>query len=472
MARPQDRVKPIDQEVVFGLDELFFSTTDRAGVIRSGNEVFVRLSKYRLEDLLGKPHNVIRHPDMPRAVFFLLWDYLLSGRMIAAYVKNMAADGTYYWVLALAMPLPEGGFLSIRVKPSSELFGVVKSLYSSLRKFERERAAAGDKPKDVLEASVARMHEAIAEHGFESYDDFMYEALHKEMRSRDTALADRPKRKPSNAEAMSMHPLMERLDALGRTRATVDTLYERAGEILALQDDLAESVKFAGGLSRRFQRAAMNTAIRSAGIETDAHGLGTVAAHLGESAKTVQERADSFGEQATRTSRALQRNAFHLATIRLGVETLESFCIEAIEAGDAGDTTHRLDSRQSLDAILTDLHAFVDTLLEVVDTSLHELEKDLTAMATDSEGLRRTVMMLRFAQFAGVVESARLDVETTVGPLLKEIRDSIEQAQQELTTLGDNIERLGARVEAMPRTVVEIRDRLDGLKPEESAAAA
>ena len=106
MARPT--VVPRPQERAFGPHELFFSTTDRKGIIRSGNQVFVRVSGHPLETLLGAPHNIIRHPDMPRAVFQLLWSYLDQGKPFAGFVKNMAADGCYYWVMALVVPIDGG----------------------------------------------------------------------------------------------------------------------------------------------------------------------------------------------------------------------------------------------------------------------------------------------------------------------------------------------------------------------------
>src|SRR3569832_335570 len=94
MARP--KTTPKNEERPFLIHELFFSTTDRVGVIRSGNEVFRRVAAFdSLEDMIGKPHNIIRHADMPRAVFKLLWDYLAANKTICAYVKNQARDGAY-----------------------------------------------------------------------------------------------------------------------------------------------------------------------------------------------------------------------------------------------------------------------------------------------------------------------------------------------------------------------------------------
>ena len=89
------KVAPINKEAPFNYDEFFFSTTDKRGVIEYGNEVFIKISGYKREDLMGKPHSIIRHPDMPRCVFKIFWDTIKTGAPIAAYVKNMAADGSY-----------------------------------------------------------------------------------------------------------------------------------------------------------------------------------------------------------------------------------------------------------------------------------------------------------------------------------------------------------------------------------------
>ncbi|MGZ3772855.1 MAG: PAS domain-containing protein, partial [Bdellovibrio sp.] len=123
----------MSSEAEFGLHELFFSKTDFRGIIQSGNTVFIRVSEYSSEELIQKPHNIIRHSDTPRAVFKLLWDYLKGNKPIVAYVKNRSKAGRYYWVLAMAFPMQDG-YLSIRLKPSSSFFDKVKTLYAEMLK--------------------------------------------------------------------------------------------------------------------------------------------------------------------------------------------------------------------------------------------------------------------------------------------------------------------------------------------------
>src|SRR5690606_31957630 len=102
--------------------------TDAAGLIQFGNSVFQRVSIYDWDELLGKPHKIVRHPDTPRAAFWLLWSAIKDGRPFGAYVKNRAKDGRFYWVFAIVTPV-DGGYLSVRLRPSTELLAVIKREY-------------------------------------------------------------------------------------------------------------------------------------------------------------------------------------------------------------------------------------------------------------------------------------------------------------------------------------------------------
>ncbi|MBV5325531.1 MAG: methyl-accepting chemotaxis protein, partial [Rhodospirillaceae bacterium] len=95
---------PTQTEVFFERNDLIVSKTDLKGNLTYVNEIFLRISEYGEEELIGQPHSFIRHPSMPRCVFKLLWDRLQAGSEIFAYVKNMTKSGAYYWVLAHATP--------------------------------------------------------------------------------------------------------------------------------------------------------------------------------------------------------------------------------------------------------------------------------------------------------------------------------------------------------------------------------
>ncbi len=103
-ARGPRALTPTGVERPFGPEEIIVSKTDPRGVITYANDVFVRVSGYEERDILGKPHNLIRHPAMPRAVFRLMWEVISTGQELFAYVVNLAADGGHYWVLAHVTP--------------------------------------------------------------------------------------------------------------------------------------------------------------------------------------------------------------------------------------------------------------------------------------------------------------------------------------------------------------------------------
>ncbi len=92
-------ITPLDEEIVLDPKKYIVSKTDTKGIIEYGNEYFVAISGYKESELVGKPHNIIRHPDMPKVIFKLMWDRLESRRNIFALVKNLSKDGRYYWVM-------------------------------------------------------------------------------------------------------------------------------------------------------------------------------------------------------------------------------------------------------------------------------------------------------------------------------------------------------------------------------------
>lgn len=144
--------RPSGVERTFGADEVIVTKTDLQGRITYANDVFCRVSAYPESEMLGSPHSMIRHPDMPRGVFRLLWDTLAERREIFAYVVNLAGDGAHYWVLAHVTPSVDAtgrvvGYHSNRRLPAPGAVAAVEPLYRRLLVEERQhpnaQAAAG-----------------------------------------------------------------------------------------------------------------------------------------------------------------------------------------------------------------------------------------------------------------------------------------------------------------------------------------
>ena len=170
-------LRPTGRERSFSADELIVSKTDPRGVSTYANDVFLRVGAYSLPEVIGQPHNLIRHPDMPRAVFKLLWDTLAARQELFAYINNLAADGANYWVLAHVTPsYGEGGtvvgYHSNRRKPSPGALAQVKPLYRELLEEERRHPNA----RAAVEASSTLLAERIAARAA-SYEDFIWSII-------------------------------------------------------------------------------------------------------------------------------------------------------------------------------------------------------------------------------------------------------------------------------------------------------
>lgn len=135
--------------------DFIVSKTDTKGIITYGNPIFIEFSQYSEEELIGSQHNIIRHPDMPRAAFKLAWDTIQSGKEFFGYVKNMAKDGSYYWVFTHITPDFDQsgqivGYTSVRRCPKRSAVEALGPVYKLMLQAEqaagsRDAIAAGTK---------------------------------------------------------------------------------------------------------------------------------------------------------------------------------------------------------------------------------------------------------------------------------------------------------------------------------------
>ncbi|WP_298724366.1 PAS domain-containing protein [uncultured Ferrovibrio sp.] len=168
------RPTPTQVERTFGEDEIIVSKTDTRGRITYANEVFCRVAGYSEHDLVGQPHSIVRHPDMPRCVFQLLWDTISSGNEIFAYVKNMARNGDYYWVFAHVTPSFDisgkiVSYHSSRRKPEPGVIAKVEPLYRALLEEEQRHHDR----KQGQAAGVAMLHDILNKNQV-SYEQFVF----------------------------------------------------------------------------------------------------------------------------------------------------------------------------------------------------------------------------------------------------------------------------------------------------------
>ncbi len=167
-------ILPTGREIRFGDEDLIVSKTDVKGRITYVNRTFMSVAGYAEHELLGQPHNIIRHPDMPHAVFRYLWDTIQAGREIFAYVKNMTKAGDHYWVFAHVTPSygADGsiaGFHSNRRTATREAVARIEPLYAELRAEEAKLPNV----KDGTLAGLAAL-ERILRAAEKNYDEFVF----------------------------------------------------------------------------------------------------------------------------------------------------------------------------------------------------------------------------------------------------------------------------------------------------------
>jgi len=168
------RPQPTQTEKILGDDDFIVSKTNLKGIITYGNRIFIEMSGYTEQELLGSPHSILRHPDMPRVVFKLLWDTIQAKRELCAYVKNLAKDGSFYWVFANITPSFDAsgnliGYFSVRRKPRPEAIQIVSGLYRTMLEAERR---AGD-GQAGMKASAAILHQHLEQKGL-SYEELVF----------------------------------------------------------------------------------------------------------------------------------------------------------------------------------------------------------------------------------------------------------------------------------------------------------
>jgi len=127
----------LSQEVKLSIDTMIVSETDAKGNIIFANSDFCDIAGYTIEELIGKPHNIVRHKDMPKAAFEDLWKTVQDGKIWNGIVKNKTKNGGYYWVNATAYPSKnekgELRYISVRIKPTDKEIEDAINLYKTLK---------------------------------------------------------------------------------------------------------------------------------------------------------------------------------------------------------------------------------------------------------------------------------------------------------------------------------------------------
>ncbi len=166
-------IEPTSVERKMREDDFIVSKTNAKGIITYGNPIFIEFSGYSEAELLGSQHNIIRHPDMPRAAFKLAWDTIQSGKEFFAYVKNMSKDGSFYWVFTHITPDFDAsrqivGYTSVRRCPKAQAVKAIEPVYQQMLAAERAAGA-----RDAIAAGTKVLVDLLQQTGM-GYEELVF----------------------------------------------------------------------------------------------------------------------------------------------------------------------------------------------------------------------------------------------------------------------------------------------------------
>lgn len=327
-----------DGQVPFLVEELFFSRTDERGRIKAGNDVFQRVSQFDWDEMIDRPHNIVRHPTMPRAVFQILWDRIRAGLPVGAYVKNAAKDGRHYWVFAVVTPL-EHGYLSVRLKPTSRLLPIVSDIYSQVISHED---AAKCKPSE----SVELLLEHLRCLGHHDYATFQAAALDTEMAARDTAL--------SREESPDIH-------CFRRLASSACKLREAATKVVATSQD--------------YRFAPLNLRAQASALGDDGKAIGVISDNYSMLSETIGNNLGALHSAAEEVAATMADGLFLAAAATLQEEMADDFGERSEESGTLTDQAIRYRSQSA--AKLQDIGAKAKEFFRTTD----EMRRFASALA-------------------------------------------------------------------------------------------
>ena len=439
--RTMKKPTPKNIEVPYKYEELFFSTTDEKGVIKYGNEVFITISGYPEDVIMGAPHNIIRHPDMPRSVFKLFWEFLKSGSHIAAYVKNMAADGSYYWVMAFAFPV-KNGYVSIRFKPSSPIFQTVQELYQEILKKEKTMS---------LDEAQAQLLTQLGQLGFKTYQDFMVQASIQELKAREEKLVS------TNGEVHSTDTSLNKITSI--TDVTTKVLDENFSKVDLFQKSSGLFVDTILYLQKEFGRLkflSLNMSILATKTGSEAAALVVISEEFSKLSSQIEAQMASFSNLGLSLQEKIKQLSMHMAGLKTQMIMVDFFVKESIGNQSFSGMNENKD-------MFTDLFSISTT---TVMSEMKKLDQELIDLGTQINEIQKFVTALEIIKQTGAIESARKDSVkesfhiyiVEMSTFITILRNSIQSFNTERSNLVNNSKIIYEATYGIRNNISEIFD--------------
>lgn len=416
-----------NQEAEFNINELFFSITKHDSTIVSGNEVFVRISGYTKEELIGHHHNIIRHPDMPKAVFKLFWDYLKADKSVVAFVKNKTKEGKFYWVLAAVFPIKDR-YVSLRIKPTSPLFAVVRELYFKVLMCEA---------REGIEAAESLLMSSLNTLGYASYDAFMSDALLQELRSRQTLIHQISQEKHFVIETQLDEMLERAYDYASGLKKTYFQWFEKISLFNEVNTLLNEKGQLLRELARDMIFLSLNASVSSYKVANGGETFGVLAQDIRLNVKENDALVDELHTISTHLTESLNGIIFSASAIHLQIEMICYFIEEILvrKSGDMSDTGENIDI----------LAMLVDEYVCKIDGAHKTLATQISESSKLLERIERQVMYLGYVQIYGIIEAAgSLDQNVDFEGIFTQLKVLIRKTSEEVEVIQKKISHFAA----------------------------
>ena len=429
-------IKPIDKESSFLENEVFISSTDLRGNITYANDIFMRVSQFSKDEIINAPHSIIRHPDMPKTIFYLLWDFIKQGKVITAYVKNIAKDGSYYWVCATACPVFDkhgkaDAYLSGRIKPTSKFFDLIPDLYAKILACETSY------PNEWQKRGVALLLETLTTLGYSSYENFMEDIIEAEFTDKESTLI--PNIDMSLYQgSLNVHDLYTRTQDMYRQLQQLTSYLSIFKESLSA---MAEHTDLINNALRQTRMSALNASIKSSQLAQEGKAFSIISKAIQElsmkgnnMANIVEYNVTTFQTNLTEKEQIFVRTSlFKIITILIQCE-LKNY----IEG--------RLDN---LD-FLTNSGKFLRFHMHI-----DELEALLKPILFNASQINLLSLELKALSSSAKIESARINSATFVAIIINidQVVHLLDNSVKQFTALNSKI---GSALLALDETFYKI----------------
>jgi len=406
-------------ESSFKVNELFFSKTDLKGTIINGNDVFYKIAKYSPEELSGSPHNKIRHPDMPRVIFKLLWDFIQNDKPFVGYVKNSAKDGSYYWVFALVIPVynPKGDkekYLSIRVKPTSKLFPIIKNLYSKLKEIEKQN-------NDSMEKSQKELINSLKAMGYSNYESLMIDILLEELRDKDKYLNRELSKEEFSGDFVRFYEIYVKYKKI---ESLYKSLTKKVNSFIQLEKELENKFKYIYEITDELSLIALNSSVESYKLGSTGASFFIVSSEIKKDSEKIGKLVNGLRKDMKNLLEIVRQSVLYMNTSRLQIFATIYF-IEEFVRKNVEEIEKKEKDLENLMDLLMSLRFSASKTIQLSMELDNYLKKTLNYI-DEIEGI---IKELHYIQLNGLVESARLG-EQKFSIIFNQVKELVENTTQ------------------------------------------